>query len=64
VFVFAGSYDRVLSDQELRDIVLNFVIAGRDTTAQVVSPLLSQVYTQSSCVLGVKLGIFPPLPKS
>lgn len=29
--------DELLSDQELRDVVLNFVIAGRDTTAQALS---------------------------
>lgn len=29
--------DELLSDKELRDIVLNFIIAGRDTTAQALS---------------------------
>lgn len=29
--------DQLLSDKELRDIVLNFIIAGRDTTAQALS---------------------------
>jgi cytochrome P450 len=29
--------DRQLSDDDLRDIVLNFLIAGRDTTAQALS---------------------------
>lgn len=31
------TYDRVLSDADLRDIILNFIIAGRDTTAQALS---------------------------
>ncbi|KAI9253962.1 cytochrome P450 [Phascolomyces articulosus] len=31
---------KALNDKELRDIVLNFVIAGRDTTAQTISWLL------------------------
>jgi cytochrome P450 len=31
----ADTYDRKLTDSDLRDIILNFVIAGRDTTAQV-----------------------------
>lgn len=29
--------DELLNDKELRDIVLNFIIAGRDTTAQALS---------------------------
>ncbi|KAL9558727.1 hypothetical protein MBANPS3_000774 [Mucor bainieri] len=32
-----NEHDELLSNKELRDIVLNFVIAGRDTTAQALS---------------------------
>lgn len=32
-----NEHDEPLSNKELRDIVLNFVIAGRDTTAQALS---------------------------
>jgi cytochrome P450 len=32
-----NEHDELLNNKELRDIVLNFVIAGRDTTAQALS---------------------------
>jgi cytochrome P450 len=38
---------RELSDRELRDILLNFVIAGRDTTAQALSWALLELATHA-----------------
>lgn len=35
LYLARESQDGALSDKQLRDIVLNFLIAGRDTTAQV-----------------------------
>jgi fatty acid omega-hydroxylase len=37
--------DQPLSDKELRDIVLNFIIAGRDTTAQAISWMMYMLLT-------------------
>ena len=44
-----------LSDKYLRDVVLNFLIAGRDTTAQLLTWtffLLSEVRQRRSCCFG------------
>lgn len=37
--------EQPLGDKELRDIVLNFIIAGRDTTAQAVSWMMYMLLT-------------------
>jgi cytochrome P450 len=42
--------DQSLSDKELRDVILNFVVAGRDTTAQSISWTLYELF----CNPGVK----------
>lgn len=33
----SNAYEKSYSDKELRDVILNFIIAGRDTTAQALS---------------------------
>jgi hypothetical protein len=48
--------DGEITDEELRDVVLNFLIAGRDTTANVSHP--HHILSLSGCYEDLSTGMY------